>query len=95
MQVHRGVKGVVVDQSGRHLESAAVLVTNSSGPEGKNVTTSSRGEFWKLLVPGQYRLTAQVGGCEAEPVQFVVSDVKQLVQVNITINTQCRQRGPR
>ena len=84
---------MVVDQSGRHLESATVTVTDNSGPVGKKVKTSNRGEFWKLLLPGQYRLTAQLGGCEAEPVQFLVNNVEQLVLHNVTINTQCRQKG--
>ena len=95
MKVHRGVKGMVVDESGKHLESATVVVSDSSGPVGRAVTTSTRGEFWKLLLPGQYTLTGQLNGCQAEPVQFVVTEEEQLVLHNLTINIRCRQKGVR
>lgn len=76
-QVHRGVKGVVYDSSlsldtERQIESnrsdaavpkAVITVHTLAGPLGKNVTTSSRGEFWRLLLPGQYKMTAYQDVC--------------------------------
>ena len=91
--MHRGVKGVVLDQSGHPIEGASVLVASSEGPVGKNVKTSRRGEFWKLLLPGQYSLSAELAGCQAEVVRFAVTDEKQLAIHNITIKTDCRPTG--
>ena len=77
IQVHCGVKGVVYDGSlsldtERQIESnrsdaavpnAVITVHTLAGPLGKNVTTSSRGEFWRLLLPGQYKMTAYQDVC--------------------------------
>lgn len=32
-----------------------------------NVTTSNKGEYWRLLVPGKYRLYASAYGYETSP----------------------------
>ena len=77
-QVHRGIKGVVYDSSvsldtERKTQSnssdatvagAVIYVQELSGPLGKNVTTSSRGEFWRLFLPGisAYQNVCSTGG---------------------------------
>ena len=93
LQAHRGVKSVLLDQSGQPIEAASVLVASSQGPVGKTVKTSRRGEFWKLLLPGEYRLSAELAGCQAEVLEFTVTEEKQLALLNITINTDCRPIG--
>lgn len=69
-QVHRGIKGIVYDgsqiaktsedslQTASPVSSAVIYVEDENGPLRKNVTTSKRGEFWRLLLPGNYRVTA-------------------------------------
>ena len=52
--VHGGIKGKVLDQDGQPLSGAVVQV---EGRE-KNVTTSQRGEFWRMLLPGSYSIKA-------------------------------------
>lgn len=65
--VHSGVKGVVIDQAGEPIPQAVISVDGI----GKNVTSTSRGEFWRLLVAGNY--TLRVSAPEHEDV--VHSDV--------------------
>ena len=62
-QVHRGVKGQVTTQlltndTPQGVAQAVVTVRDEAGTVvGKHVTSSDRGEYWKLLLPGQYTVT--------------------------------------
>ena len=52
--VHGGIKGQVVDQDGNPLYKATVEVVGRE----KTVTTTGKGEFWRLLLPGTYAVRA-------------------------------------
>ena len=53
--VQGGVRGLVMDRdTGEPIRGAEVRI----GDREKTVTTSSRGEFWRLLVPGTYDIRA-------------------------------------
>lgn len=51
---HMGVRGTVVNSDGRRVGGARVQV---SGIE-KDVQTTKRGEFWRVLAPGNYTVRA-------------------------------------
>lgn len=57
-QVHRGIRGIVKDQEGNAIANATVSV------EGVNhdVTTGVSGDYWRLLNPGEYRVTVRAEG---------------------------------
>lgn len=55
--VHQGIKGTVTDNNGYPLSDMKILV---HGLESKPIRTTSRGEYWRLLLPGEY--TVQVVG---------------------------------
>lgn len=56
--VHWGVKGLVLNEKNEPVLDADVVVVGIN----HNVTTSNRGEYWRLLLPGQYRIYATAYG---------------------------------
>uniref|UniRef100_A0AC34QUC2 Peptidase M14 carboxypeptidase A domain-containing protein n=1 Tax=Panagrolaimus sp. JU765 TaxID=591449 RepID=A0AC34QUC2_9BILA len=52
--VHRGIKGVVQDSQGNPLSNATVRIIE--GIQGKNITTTGLGEYWRVLSPGKYKM---------------------------------------
>ncbi|XP_066251733.1 carboxypeptidase D-like isoform X1 [Euwallacea similis] len=55
---HWGVKGLVTNEHGDPILDADVVVKGIK----HNVTTSNRGEFWRLLLPGKYEIFAAAFG---------------------------------
>lgn len=57
-QVHKGVVGVVEDESGKPIKGAKIYVKNKR----KFVKTANDGDYWRLLLPGDYEITATANG---------------------------------
>ncbi|ELK25160.1 Adipocyte enhancer-binding protein 1 [Myotis davidii] len=57
-QVHRGIKGVVTDEQGVPIANATISVSGVN----HGVKTASGGDYWRILNPGEYRVTAQAEG---------------------------------
>jgi len=58
----KAVHGIVTDKENNAVPNAKVIVEN----QGKLLKTTDRGEYWRLLVPGKYRLKAVGGALESE-----------------------------
>ena len=57
-ETHKGVHGFVKDQLGRPIVDAVIHVKGNK----HNVTTAKHGDFWRLLVPGDYQVYACAKG---------------------------------
>ncbi|CAJ0949212.1 unnamed protein product [Ranitomeya imitator] len=58
-QVHKGIKGFVLDATdGRGIFNATISVADINHP----VTSDKAGDYWRLLVPGSYKVTASARG---------------------------------
>lgn len=92
-KTHMGAKGVVTDAiTGVGIEGAKVSVEGVN----YNVTTSSRGEYWRLLLPGTYTLVAKAYGYETAQEKVVVVNgtvsrldfkLKQISQASVSVTT--------
>ncbi|KAM4038042.1 adipocyte enhancer-binding protein 1 [Anomaloglossus baeobatrachus] len=57
-QVHRGIKGIVTDRHGEPIANATISVAEIQ----HDVKTESGGDYWRILNPGEYRVTARAEG---------------------------------
>lgn len=84
---HMGVKGQVKYSNGTGIANAAIDVASSMHPSGRRHTihSSKEGDYYRLLLPGDYQVTVTVGdksittpihvnGIPAVIVDFVVSE---------------------
>ncbi|KAK2580979.1 hypothetical protein KPH14_006039 [Odynerus spinipes] len=80
-QAHIGIKGLVRDTEGQPVEDASIVVEGID----HNVTTTNRGEYWRLLLPGTYSVYATAWGYRpSEPVNVTVRQTDPTI-VNFTL----------
>merc|ERR1712038_491885 len=66
-QSHIGIKGHVTDENGNPIGHAVIAVFNVTNGHYLNhdVTSYSSGEYWRLLIDGDYKVTASAPGYES------------------------------
>ncbi|RZC31872.1 carboxypeptidase D, partial [Asbolus verrucosus] len=77
-----GVKGVVVDKNNEAVLDADVVVVGIN----HNITTSNRGEFWRLLLPGEYEMFAAAYGYQPSNLVKVVVEKGRTAVQNFTLH---------
>ncbi|XP_015745003.1 carboxypeptidase D [Python bivittatus] len=81
-QVHRGIRGFVLDATdGRGILNATISIASIDHP----VSTYKTGDYWRLLTPGTYKITASARGYNSETKIVKVED-NNGVQVNFTLS---------
>uniref|UniRef100_A0A146MC30 Carboxypeptidase M n=2 Tax=Lygus hesperus TaxID=30085 RepID=A0A146MC30_LYGHE len=79
-EAHRGVQGFVLDDSGNPIEKASLKI------KGRDVgfQTTKYGEFWRILLPGVYKLEVYADGYTPREVDFMVVE-QHPTQLNVTL----------
>ncbi|CAD5210609.1 unnamed protein product [Bursaphelenchus xylophilus] len=85
--VHQNVYGVVKDEDGQPIANATVEIIG--GGQGKGVKTTGLGEYWRVLVPGNYTFRVTHPHHEAHEFNATVLPNKSTLH-NITLEgTKC------
>ena len=57
-QAHKGIKGFVKNEKDEPIVGASIAVEGHK----KDIITASKGDYWRLLLPGQYKVIASAKG---------------------------------
>jgi len=82
LEVHRGVKGVVVDEEGNALTNVAVSVDSIQKPI---YTRGEFGSFFRLLLPGTYKLSFYLNGYESVEKTITIPESTKLLTLKDSI----------
>lgn len=81
--VHVGVRGLVTDSNGYPIKDADVIVDGIN----QNIRTTKRGEYWRLLVPGNYKIRVEaVGFYPSQEVPITIT-AEQPLRVNFSLKS--------
>ena len=83
-QANSAVRGLVTDDNGNPVHNAVVQVSDRS----KDVTTTERGEFWRILVPGRYKIKAIKDERQSDEVEVDVIEGFEGPTVNLRLNKE-------
>jgi len=83
----RGVRGFVTDPTGRPLENVAVKIKGRDAP----FQTTKYGEYWRILLPGYYRVEAYKEGFDPAEAEFLVAG-HHVAELNLTLFKRVESR---
>ncbi|KAF5270611.1 hypothetical protein FQA39_LY01349 [Lamprigera yunnana] len=87
-EAHRGVHGFVMDENGNPLEKVSLKIKSRD----IGFQTTKYGEFWRILLPGIYKVEAYADGYVPREIEFmVVNDHPTLL--NVTLYAAKRKDG--
>lgn len=81
-QVHKGIRGVILDSESNTPLNATILV---EGIDHNVFTDSENGDYYRLLTPGTYTITAQSFGYISES-QIVSINSNNYVELNFSLS---------
>ncbi|XP_043658030.1 carboxypeptidase D isoform X1 [Drosophila teissieri] len=87
-EAHRGVQGFVFDPAGMPIERASIKI------KGRDVgfQTTKYGEFWRILLPGYYKVEVFAEGFAPREVEFVIVEQHPTL-LNVTLQPSKRLEG--
>ncbi|KAF7988824.1 hypothetical protein HCN44_007134 [Aphidius gifuensis] len=80
-EAHKGVQGFVIDEFGKPIDRASVIV------KGRDIkfSTTKYGEFWRILLPGNYTLQVSAEGYSPSEIDFTVFE-QHPTRLNVTLH---------
>ncbi|XP_048519633.1 carboxypeptidase M isoform X2 [Dendroctonus ponderosae] len=87
-EAHRGVHGFVFDVAGNPVEKASLKIKSRD----VGFQTTKFGEFWRILLPGMYKLEIYADGFVPREMDFIVVDEHPTL-LNITLHAAKRKEG--
>ncbi|XP_025204120.1 carboxypeptidase D-like isoform X2 [Melanaphis sacchari] len=73
-QAHRGIKGVVTNRiTGKPIPNAIISLKDREN----YINTTVNGEYWKILLPGVYKLSVKATGYDEKIVRVKVPEVRE------------------
>ncbi|XP_041971447.1 carboxypeptidase D-like isoform X2 [Aricia agestis] len=98
-QTNIGIQGTVVDENGEPVKNAQIMIEGI----GHAVKTTHHGYFWRMLLPGQYNITAAAAGYETPLYTPVTVRADRASRLTLTVRphprprplSDERNRGPR
>ncbi len=91
-EVHKGVKGFVMDEEGNGIAGASIAVLDRQ----HIITTAADGDYWRLLLPGEYEVSVCAEGYlpakkrAVVPPNGVATLNFTLIATNVTVNCTAR-----
>jgi carboxypeptidase M len=93
-EAHRGIHGFVMDEHGNPVEKASLKMKSRD----VGFQSTKYGEFWRILMPGMYKLEVYADGYVPREVDVMVVDQHPTL-VNVTLHAAKVRvkfsRGPR
>ncbi|KAJ8880044.1 hypothetical protein PR048_020666 [Dryococelus australis] len=80
-EAHRGVHGFVMDENGNPVEKASIKVK----ARDVGFQSTKYGEFWRILLPGVYKLEVYADGYIPREIDFMVVDQHPTL-LNVTLH---------
>ncbi|XP_004838715.1 carboxypeptidase N catalytic chain isoform X3 [Heterocephalus glaber] len=88
-QVHQGIKGMVLDDNNNNLTGAVISVSGIN----HDVTSGEHGDYFRLLLPGTYSVTATAPGFDPKTVTAIVGPAEPTL-VNFHLQRSTTQVNP-
>lgn len=79
-QVHRGARGLIMDTNSNLIPKATLKIKSRN----VNFKSSSRGEYWRILLPGVYTIEVYADGYHPIEKTFTVTE-GQITNLNIQV----------
>ncbi|XP_055606268.1 carboxypeptidase D-like [Uranotaenia lowii] len=80
---HVGVKGLVTDTNGLPIKDADIIVDGIN----QNIRTTPLGEYWRLLVPGNYKIRVEAVGYYPSNEVPITITAEQTLLVNFSLKS--------
>nr|XP_055108207.1 carboxypeptidase N catalytic chain isoform X3 [Symphalangus syndactylus] len=88
-QVHQGIKGMVLDENYNNLANAVISVSGIN----HDVTSGDHGDYFRLLLPGIYTVSATAPGFDPETVTVTVGPAEPTL-INFHLKRSIPQVSP-